>query len=47
MPNVPSEVFAHMDFSGTPLENLSPEELENLNDLDWQALALRRRIFSM
>ena len=48
MPEIPVEELAGMDLSGTPLEKLSPEELENLNDLDWKAqLALRRRIFSM
>ena len=40
MPEIPTEELARMDLSGTPLENLSPEELENLNDLDWQALGI-------
>ena len=29
MPEIPTEELARMDLSGTPLENLSPEELEN------------------
>ena len=40
MPEISEDELANLDLSGTPLENLSPEELENLNDLDWKALGI-------
>lgn len=41
MPEITQDQLAGLDLSGTPLENLSPEELQNLNDLDWSRLGIK------
>lgn len=40
MPEIPADQLSQLDLSGTPLEDLSPEQVENLNDLDWGMLGL-------
>ena len=40
MPEITQEDLAQYDLGGTPLGNLSPEELENLNNLDWDLLGI-------
>lgn len=40
MPEIPTDQLAQIDLSGTPLEDLSPEQLENLNELDWGRLGI-------
>ena len=40
MPEISKDTFAGMDLSGTPLENLSIEQLENLGELDWKTLGI-------
>lgn len=40
IPEIPTDQLAQLDLSGTPLAELSPEELENLNDLDWEVLGI-------
>lgn len=40
LPEITPEDLANVDLSGTPLENLSQEQLENFNDLDWDLLGV-------
>ncbi len=40
MPEIPVEDLANVDLSGTPLEDLDPDELENLNNEDWDMLGI-------
>ena len=40
VPELPTDQLSQLDLSGTPLEDLSPEQVENLNDLDWGMLGL-------
>ena len=40
MPELSEEQLAGLDLSGTPLENLSQEQLANLNELDWDRLGI-------
>ncbi|HJA07541.1 MAG TPA: CvpA family protein [Candidatus Mediterraneibacter pullicola] len=36
MPDITDEQLAQLDVEGTPLAELSREQLQNLNDLDWE-----------
>ena len=40
MPEITPEDLAKYDLSGTPLEDLSPEQLQNLNNIDWDLLGI-------
>lgn len=40
MPDITADQLAGYDMSGTPLENLSQEQLESLNELDWDLLGI-------
>lgn len=40
MPEIPTDQLAQVDLSGTPLEDLTPEQLANLNELDWGMLGI-------
>ena len=40
IPDITEEQLAGYDVSGTPLEDLSREQLENLNELDWNLIGL-------
>ena len=40
MPELSEEQLAGLDLSGTSLENLSQEQLANLNELDWDRLGI-------
>lgn len=40
MPEIPVDDLANVDLSGTPLEDLDPEELANLNDENWDMLGI-------
>ena len=40
MPELTEEQLADIDVSGTPLEDLSQEQLANLGDLDWEMLGI-------
>ena len=40
VPEITPEELAKYDLSGTPFENLSPEQLENLGELDWDLLGI-------
>ena len=40
MPELTEEQLADIDVSGTPLEELSQEQLANLGDLDWEMLGI-------
>lgn len=40
MPEISAEDLAKVDLSGTPLENLTPDELANLNNEDWDMLGI-------
>lgn len=40
MPEITAEDLAGIDLSGTPLENLGPDELENLSEVNWEALGI-------
>lgn len=40
MPEIQTDQLAQLDLSGTPLENLTPEQLANLNELDWGMLGI-------
>ena len=41
MPEISQDQLADLDLSGTPLENLSQDQLQNLNDLDWDRLGIK------
>lgn len=36
VPEIPEEQLAQLNVEGTPLEELSKEQLQNLNDLNWE-----------
>ena len=40
IPEITEEDLAQYDLSGTPFANLSQEELQNLNELDWDLLGI-------
>ena len=40
MPEIPTDQLAQIDLGGTPLEDLTPEQLANLNDLNWEMLGI-------
>ena len=40
MPEITEEQLSQIDLSGTPLAGLSEEDLENLNNLDWDMLGI-------
>lgn len=40
IPDITEDQIAQYNVSGTPLENLSQEQLENLNELDWGLLGI-------
>ena len=40
MPEITEEQLSQIDLSGTPLSGLSEEDLENLNNLDWDMLGI-------
>lgn len=40
MPDISEETFEGVDLSGTPLANLSREELAGLGELDWKTLGI-------
>lgn len=40
VPEVSAEALQSVDLSGTPLANLSPEELAKINELDWGMLGI-------
>ena len=40
MPEISEEDLAGLDLSGTPLEGLSQDELENLSEIDWETLGI-------
>ena len=40
MPEIPTDQLAQLDLSGTPLEELTPEQLANLNNLNWEMLGI-------
>ena len=40
MPEIPVDELAKLDLSGTPLENLDPDEIASLNDVDWDMLGI-------
>lgn len=40
MPEIPVEELEKIDLSGTPLEDLTPEELANLNNENWKMLGI-------
>lgn len=40
MPEIPTDQLAQLDLSGTPLEGLTPEQLANLNNLNWEMLGI-------
>lgn len=40
LPDVSAETLAGHDLSGTPLENIAPEDLKTLSDLDWERLEI-------
>ena len=42
IPDITEEQLSQIDLSGTPFADLSNDQLENLNDLDWDLIALRR-----
>ena len=40
MPEIPAEQIAELDLSGTPLEDLTPEQLADLGSLNWEMLGI-------
>lgn len=40
IPDITEEQLAQYDVNGTPLEELSQEQLQNLNELDWDMLGI-------
>lgn len=40
IPEITGEQITQMDLSGTPLEELTPEQLQNLENLDWERLGI-------
>ena len=40
MPEIPVDDLENVDLSGTPLEDLDPEELANLNDENWDMIGI-------
>ncbi len=40
MPEISTEALGSADLSGTPLEGLNPDEIQELNDLDWDMLGI-------
>lgn len=40
MPEIQADHISQIDLSGTPLENLTPEQLTDLNNLDWDMLGI-------
>lgn len=43
MPEIPVEELAQADLSGTPLEDLSSDEIANLDQVDWDMLGISAR----
>ena len=40
IPDITEEQLSQYDVSGTPFEDLSQEQLQNLNELDWNLLGI-------
>ena len=40
MPEITSEQLQSIDLTGTPLENLTAEDISKLNEMDWDVLGI-------
>ena len=45
MPEITSEQLQSIDLTGTPLENLTAEDISKLNEMDWDVLGITAMIF--